>query len=236
MSIEGFNECSICFVQISNHSNVYKPKMSIGIICRKCIVNFTPQENEIIVHAFNVARGIFKIDKKDNETIKDVLYDVQNELKIKKERPLSLQTVFQKILIRSQVYSLKLNVFFYLNSQFFKIQSGKLNCVICNQTTTENVYNRGFGSFYQTLCEHCIQKFTKDEIKTMISLFNKYGGFFNELNSCKISIKHILENMFFNLNNQKDVSRMIEINERALHFALIYGYHPKIFIEELKKL
>jgi len=235
MSIEGFKECSICFEQIRNHSHNYKPKFSIGLICRKCIRNFTPQENEIIIHAFNIARGIFQINEKNNRIIKDVLFDVFYELKTKINRPFNLQLVFQKILLRSQVYGLKLNEFFYLNSKLSKFQSIKSNCAICNQELQKNVYNRDFGLFSQSICQNCMKKFSKDEIETISSLFNKYGGFFNKINSQKISIKEIVQSMFFNLRNEKDFLKMIEINKRALHFALLYGYHPKIFIEEIKK-
>ncbi|MFX1365825.1 MAG: hypothetical protein ACFFCE_00310 [Promethearchaeota archaeon] len=235
MAVEDFKECSICFEKLEIPQNDFKPKFSIGTICRKCFDNFTPQENEILIHAFNVARGIFQFNEKCINAIKDVLFDVQSELKTNKKRSISLQGIFQKILIRSQVYGLKLNIFFNLNYHFFQNQSRKSNCDICNQKITEVEDNKDYGLNNQRVCENCIQKFTDDEINTMISLIKKYGGYFNEIKENKVTIKQILENMLFNLKNEEDFSEMIEINEKALHFALLYGYHPKLFIEELKK-
>ncbi|MFX1499781.1 MAG: hypothetical protein ACFFDH_02310 [Promethearchaeota archaeon] len=233
--MDDFDECSICFEKLENTQKDIKPKFSIGIICKKCSSNFNPQEKEILIHAFNVARGIFQFNKKCISVIKDVLFDVQAELKNNKKRSISLQGIFQKILIRSQVYGLKLNIFFYLNYHFFQNQSKKSNCDICNQKIKKFVNNKECRINNHLICENCIQKFPNDEINTMISLFKKFGGYFNELKENKVSLKQILENMFFNLKIEEDFSEMIEINERALHFALLYGYPPKLFIEKLKK-
>ncbi len=88
--------------------------------------------------------------------------------------------------------------------------------------------------YKESICIRCSQEFCKDEILVMVSLIKKYGGFFNKLNSHKKSIEQIVEKLLINLKKEKDLSKMIEINEIAMHFALLYGYSPKIFIEELK--
>jgi len=59
MLIKGPDECVICFEKIKNPSNTYKPNFSIGIVCEKCNLVFSPEQIEVITHAFNVARGIF---------------------------------------------------------------------------------------------------------------------------------------------------------------------------------
>jgi len=86
------------------------------------------------------------------------------------------------------------------------------------------------------ICEYCKLQFSEGEILTMASLFKKYGGFFNKRSSQKLPLKQISENLLNNTKKEKNFSRMIELNEIALHQALIFGYQPKKFIEELKKI
>lgn len=81
----------------------------------------------------------------------------------------------------------------------------------------------------------CNQKFYKDENLTMVTLFKKYGGYFNYLNSCKDTITDIADQFLINLKSEADLSKMIQINEKALYHAFLCGYRPRIFIEELKK-
>ncbi len=86
------------------------------------------------------------------------------------------------------------------------------------------------------VCQDCIQKYSEEEIMTMLSLFEKYGGFFNQFNIEKLGLGKIIENFLDSLKNFEDFSRMIEFNEQALYQSLLHGYTQKAFIEELKKL
>ena len=82
----------------------------------------------------------------------------------------------------------------------------------------------------------CNQKFYRDEILTMISLFKKFGGFFDKLDSHEETITHIVHQLLIDLKNETDLSNMIRINEKSLFTALLYGFQPRIFIEALKKV
>ena len=139
MTILDFNECSICFHPIEKSSNIYKPNFSLELVCKKCKEVFSPQEKENITHAFNVARGVFDIGEKDTRAVKDVLYDVQSEIKLQNKRSFTAQSIFQKILIRSQVYGLRLNYFFQINYHYSKNPSNNSKCSICCKITNEDL-------------------------------------------------------------------------------------------------
>jgi len=235
MLIKGFDECSICFEKIKNPSNGYKPMFSLGFVCENCNNNFTPKEKETIIHAFNVARGIFNVDEKDNMIVKDVLYDVYSELELQNKRFFTTESIFQKILIRSQLYCLSLNSFFYSKYLYSKNISKNSNCTICNNPLDAKLKSNVLTIKNERVCHNCVQKFQKEEILAMIPLFIKYGGFFNTLISHKQPLRKIVENLLNSIAKEKDFSRMIELNEKALYRALLFGYRPKKFIEELKK-
>jgi len=147
-----------------------------------------------------------------------------------------VQSIFQKILLRAQVYCLKLNTFFLTNCQYPKKILKYPNCVICHKSITERLNNGDPKTNKMNICEYCKLQFSEGEILTMASLFKKYGGFFNKRSSQKLPLKQISENLLNNTKKEKNFSRMIELNEIALHQALIFGYQPKKFIEELKKI
>lgn len=236
MTILDFNECSICFHPIEKSSNTYKPNFSLELVCKKCNDVFSSQERETITHAFNVARGILDIDEKDIITVKDVLYDIQSELKLHNKRSFTVQSIFQKILIRSQAYRLKLNYFFRINYHYSKNPSNNSVCSICNKITIKDLEYKNNILKNQGVCQDCIKKYSKEEIMTIVPLFEKYGGFFNQFNTQKLALGKIIENLLNSLKNEENFSRMIEFNEQALYQVLLHGYTPKAFIEELKKL
>lgn len=84
MTILDFDECSICFEKIGSYLNVYNPKFSVGLVCESCSNCFDDEDKEILTHVFNVAKGAFEVEDNDLSRVKDILYDVQNELKQKK--------------------------------------------------------------------------------------------------------------------------------------------------------
>ena len=86
------------------------------------------------------------------------------------------------------------------------------------------------------ICEKCNHIYNKDEILTMVSLFKKYDGFFNQLNSHNKSVEQIVYKLLNDLKKEKNLSKMFEINEKALHLTFLCGYRPKIFIGELRKI
>lgn len=102
-------------------------------------------------------------------------------------------------------------------------------------TNLTKCYNEDPKSNKENICEYCKLKFSEGEIMTMASLFKKYGGFFNKLDSQKLTLKQILENLLNEIRNENDFSRMIELNEITLHHGLLGENLPKKFMEELKK-
>ncbi|MFW9876676.1 MAG: hypothetical protein ACFFG0_26575 [Candidatus Thorarchaeota archaeon] len=236
MLTQNINECSICFVEITNFTNVYTTKYSVGIVCEKCNAVFTSKEKEIVIHAFNVAQGIFDIGDKASFIIKDVLFDVQSELKRQNERPITLEYVFQKILIRSQVYHLSLNTSFYINIYYPESPLKHSVCIICNKKIIETHDLYDYKLKNNALCENCYQTFSKEEITTIICLFSKYGGSFNMFYSKRPRLIQILSEILNTIKKENNFSRIIEINEKALHRTLLSGYTPKSFREMLKRI
>ncbi|KKL80887.1 hypothetical protein LCGC14_2000280, partial [marine sediment metagenome] len=230
----GLAECSICFEKIKNPLNTYKTNFNIVLVCEKCNQVFSPEQMDVITHAFNVARGIFEVTEGNRIIIKDVLYDVQSKLKLQDEENFSVQFLFQKILLRAQIYRLRLNNFFLMNCQYSKKVLKQPNCVICRKPIIRNMHKGDPKPNKENICDYCKLKFSEGEILTMTLLFKNYGGFFNKMDSRKLSLKQILEDLLNHMNKEKTLSRMIELNEIALHQALLFGYHPKRFIEELK--
>ncbi|MFX1569038.1 MAG: hypothetical protein ACFFCV_11805 [Promethearchaeota archaeon] len=236
MLIKRYNECSICFEQITNSSKTYKSNFSIGEVCENCSQVFSPEQREIIIHTFNTVRGIFDVTENNIIIVKDVLYDIQSDLKIHKKESFSEQSLFQKILLRAQIYRLKLNNFFATNFQYSKELLNQPSCEICHKSIRGDFNDENYKSVKGNICENCNLKFSVGEKLTMIALFKKYGGFFNKIDFKTDSLKQIIDNLFKNLEKEKDFSKMIELNEKSLHLALLFGYTPNAFIKELKKI
>lgn len=146
------------------------------------------------------------------------------------------QSIFQKILVRSQTYKLNWNYFFRINYIYSKNASNNSKCSICNKKIIEDLEDKENIQKKEEVCQECILKYSEEEIMIMVSLFIKYGGFFNQLNIQKPALENIIENLLDSLKNEEDFSRMIEINEKAFHQAILFGYRPNPFIEELKKI
>ena len=235
MTILEFAECSICFGKIDSKLNVYKPKFSVGQVCDICYASFDDNEKEILIHVFNVARSAFGVENYNILRVKDALYDVQNELKQKKEH-LTPNSVFLAILERSRAYYLNLNLLIISNIKCQKPNSEQSFCIICNRYLRNKLKDHSLDQKSEFKCKHCLQEFSNEEIQIMASLFRRYGGFFGKLKAEKIEIRQIATDLTEKLKRAKDLSLLFEINEVALHRALLHGYNPKDFIEELKKI
>jgi len=235
MTILDFDECSICFEKIDSYFNIYNPKFSVGLVCENCSKYFNVEDMEILAHVFNVARGAFKGEKDDLIRVKDVLYDVQSMLKLKKYQ-LTPESVFLSILRRSDVYCLDLNFFIKSNIKHQRSNSEPSCCVICNNKLINTLKHQNLNQEPEFICNNCIQRYPNEEIQVMTGLFRRYGGFFGKLKTEKVEIRQIATDLIERLKRAKNFSILFEINEVALHRALLHGYNPKDFIEELKKI
>lgn len=107
--IDTISECSICFNTIDPKKSVLEPLFSEGVVCEKCNKLFNDSEKEILIHCFNVARGMFYESSSERLKIKDLLFDVLQEIILERKPEISLQNIFIKILLRAKDYGLKLN-------------------------------------------------------------------------------------------------------------------------------
>ena len=235
MTILDFDECSICFEKIGSNLNIYNPKFSVGLICEKCNNCFDDEDKEILTHIFNVARGAFTVEDNDFSRVKDVLYDVQNDLKQTKEI-FTPESVFLAILKRSRIYYLNLSFFIMSNIKTQQPNSELSFCLICNSYLGYELKDNNLVQELEFVCTICNQRYSNEEIRVMKGLFRRYGGFFGKLKEEKIDIRQIATDLIESLKEIKDSSLLFELNEGALHTALLHGYNPKDFIEELKKI
>ena len=235
MTILEFAECSICFGKIDSDLNVYNPKFSVGRVCENCSKYFNVEDMEILVHVFNVARGAFKGEKDGLTRVKDILYDVQSSLKLRKYQ-LTPESVFLTILKRSNVYCLDLNFFIKTNIKHQRSNSEQSFCIICNRYLRNKLKDHNLDQKSEFECKNCLQEFSNEEIQIMAGLFRRYGGVFGKLKAEKVEIRQIATDLIERLKRAKDISLLFEINEVALHSALLHGYSSKDFIEELKKI
>jgi len=235
MTILDFDECSICFEKIGSYLNVYNPKFSVGLVCESCSNCFNDEDKEILTHVFNVARGAFRVEDNDLSRVKDVLFDVQNELKQTKGY-FTPESVFLAILKRSRIYCLNLSLFVIPNIKTQQLNSEQSFCIICNSYLGYELKDHNLGQEPEFVCKNCLQKFSNEEIQIMTHLLRKYGGFFGKLKAEKVEIRQIATDLIKSLRRIKDFSILFEFNEVALHRALLHGYNPKDFIEELKNI
>ena len=235
MTILDFDECSICFEKIGSNLNGYNPKFSVGLVCESCSTCFNDADKEILTHVFNVARGAFIVEDNDFSRVKDVLYDVQNELKQMKES-FNPESVFLAILKRSRIYCLNLSLFIMSNIKTQQPNSELSFCIICNSYLGYESKDNNLVQELKFVCNNCNQRYSNEEIRVMTGLFRRYGGFFGKLKDQKVDIRQIATDLIERLKIIKDSSKLFEINEDALHTALLHGYNPKDFIEELKKI
>jgi len=56
--IDADSECSLCFNSLKPIKNMQDPTFNEGVVCEKCNARFNDFEIEILMHCFNVARGI----------------------------------------------------------------------------------------------------------------------------------------------------------------------------------
>lgn len=235
MAILDYDECSICFEKISSYSNVYDSKFSVGAICENCNNCFGDKEREILIHVFNVARGAFEGENDYLIRVKDVLHDVQSVLKRSREF-FTPESVFLMILKRSCIYCLNLNFFAEFNMKCQPLNSDQSLCFICNGKLVNDFKHQNISQKPEFICHNCLQKFSDEEIQTITYLLRKYGGFFGKLKAEKVEITQIASDLMNKLERMKDFSLLIEINENYLHNALLHGYTPQDFIEELKEI
>ena len=235
MNIFDFDECSICFEKINSYSGVYDSKFSVGAICENCNTCFNDKEKEILIHIFNVARGAFKGEDDDLTRVKDVLYDVQSALKRSREF-FTPESVFLMILKRSCIYCLNLNFFAEFNMKCQPLNSDQSFCFICNSKLVNDFKHQNLSQKPEFVCSNCLQNFSDEEIQIITHLLRKFGGFFGKFKTEKIGITQIASDLMNKLKRMKNFSLLIEINESYLHNALLHGYNPKDFIEELKKI
>jgi hypothetical protein len=104
-------------------------------------------------------------------------------------------------------------------------------CDICNQV----LHNRAI--FFQSavnnnvICESCYKKFSKDDIKLMINLFNAYGGYFGKFQKLKDSVYKRLKELNGFKIRQENLSSADSSNLQLLHAALQFGFTPKEYFQ-----
>jgi hypothetical protein len=242
MPLDRVFECSICFTHYSTSNNSpelkgYNPKYSVGCACKKCTAIFNDREIEILIHVFNVARGSFQLKGEDDLRIMDVLYDIQSVL-MHKKKDIEPNRIFSLILKRAKQYKLFLKSYIQHNiisssAEYQREREGI--CNICHKKLSQNITTSEPKNDKGDICSECRAKFDEPELRKMDYLFKKYGGFYNKLNSKESYLTSIIQELIDDINHEADYSKLFELNEKALHKALLFGFPPSEFLEELNK-
>jgi hypothetical protein len=215
-------ECSICFVPINFNNGLRDSIFSKRAICDKCNAHFNDYEKELLIHCFNVARELFYTNNIENYMIKDILYDVLSELILELNPEFSFKNVFNKILLRTKDYGVKFSFKIGIN-----IPENQIRCVICNSQIDLNQSN---------LCQKCKEMFSSEEIDQMKYIFGKYGGFFHQYKDNLNKIRQIIQYHIEQVEKFGDYSKLIELSEISLHYALLHGISPTDFTVIIKRI
>jgi hypothetical protein len=119
-------------------------------------------------------------------------------------------------------------------SHHFMLRKNK--CKICHEKidSTKIKSNGEIGK--QVVCVKCQEQFSNRELEMIQKIFQQYGGWFNKMKTQSNQIELIAENLMEEIRRGNDYSNLFELNEKALHQALIHGIHPKNFLDYLKTI
>jgi len=114
------------------------------------------------------------------------------------------------------------------------INTDHIKCAICHSDI--NNYSKIYQSDpnFGVICGNCRNRFTKEDLELISSLFLAYGGFLGKLKRSQFSIIEVIKDLSKELVEQNDSLSIENLNIKVLHKALVHGITPNEFIELLK--
>lgn len=111
-----------------------------------------------------------------------------------------------------------------------------VKCGICR-----NEINRGASIYKEGLsfgvaCERCYKNNSLEDLELMANMFLAYGGYFGKLREKRFSAHKTIKKLMSKFQPGKKLDRLIDVNIKMTHQALLYGVTPQELIQELKIL
>lgn len=111
-----------------------------------------------------------------------------------------------------------------------------IRCGICRNEikTGASIYQEGLK--FGIVCERCYKNNSQEDLELMANLFLAYGGYFGKLKRKKFSVYKTIKRLMAEIHPSEDLDKLIELNIKMMHQALLYGITPQKFIQGLKIL
>ena len=109
-----------------------------------------------------------------------------------------------------------------------------LKCTLCRSSISNSSEVYQSKTTFGTVCSICKSKFSEDDIELMLRLFLAYGGYFAELRENRQDVRVLISEMLRILDKKGGKISFEEINLKMIHKALLYGFTPEEYIEELE--
>ncbi len=111
-----------------------------------------------------------------------------------------------------------------------------IKCGICRTELQQgaSIYQEGLS--FGIVCEKCYKSNSSEDLELMANLFLAYGGYFGMNKESEFSLYKEIKNLISKMQHDGTTDKLIDLNVRMLHRALLYGVTPQEVILGLKIL
>ena len=111
--------------------------------------------------------------------------------------------------------------------------SSKVKCAICHAEIKDRHRMYQTHLSFGVVCKECFERFSKEDIEMIASLFLAYGGYFGQYERDTLSIENLIIKYAQKIN--LGTESLTSTNIRMLHEVLTHGITPKEFLTALKE-
>ena len=101
----GLFRCAICRSEIEDYTNVYPAGLNFGLVCHDCYKKFSEDDIDLMINMFIAYGGYFGKNQGSVFSLKILLNDLVNEIKIEKGN-INLKELNIKMLHRALIYGI----------------------------------------------------------------------------------------------------------------------------------
>lgn len=111
-----------------------------------------------------------------------------------------------------------------------------VSCGICKRNIIRgaSIYKEGLS--FGVACERCYKNNSLEDLELMANMFLAYGGYFGKLREKRFSVNKTIKKLMLKFQTGKKLDRLIDVNIKMTHQALLYGVTPQELIQGLKNL
>lgn len=111
--------------------------------------------------------------------------------------------------------------------------SSKVRCAICHVEIKDRHRMYQTHLSFGVVCKKCIERFSKEDIEMIASLFLAYGGYYGQYDRNNLSIEDLI--IKFAEKIDLGTETLTSTNIKMWHEVLIHGFTPNEFLQVLKK-